>query len=297
MSKRQRANWLLPLALGLAAVGISPSASGQTGARQAAEWNRPVAPHAIAGPIHYVGAEGVSAYLIATPDGLILIDGGLPETAPLILNNIRALGHDPRRVKYLLVTHAHFDHAGGLAELKSATGAELVAVTAEREALEQGRHVGDNGNGIGRFAPVTVDRVIADGGNLSLGGVTLTAHVTPGHTKGCTSWTLPLTDGGRRHQAIFFCSTSVAGNVLVGNRAYPEIVSDYRRGFARLRRLQADIFLPNHPSFADLAGKRMRMAEGAPNPFVDRTELRRFVDRSAREFEAELARQKAAGRR
>ena len=268
-------------------------AGAQSGGSQAAAWNRPVAPYRIAGSVHYVGVEGVAAYLITTSDGHILIDGGLEASAPRILHSIRALGFRPRDVKYLLVSHAHFDHAGGLAALKAATGAQLVATAEERPALEQGRHFGDNDNGVGRFPAVRVDHVVRDGGRLSLGGVVLTAHLTPGHTKGCTGWSLPLVEAGRAHRAFFHCSSTVAGNVLVGNKAYPGIVADYRRTFARLKRIRADIFLANHPGFARLAEKRARVAARAPNPFVDPTELQRFAAASERDFEAELTRQQA----
>jgi len=282
-------------ALAVAIAAGAAAASAQTGASQAEQWNRPVAPYRIAGPVHYVGVEGIGVYLITTPRGHILVDGGLKDTAPRVLASIEALGLKPRDVKYLLITHAHFDHAGGLAALKAATGAKLVAIAEEREALEGGRHIGDNENGEGRFAPIKVDRVVRDGDTLSLGGLTLKAHLTPGHTRGCTSWTLPLVDAGKRHEAIFYCSTTVAGNVLVGNRAYPEIVADYRRAFARLKRIRADIFLPNHPGFGRLAEKRAAVGKGGANPFVDAGELARFVLASEKDFETELKRQE--GRR
>jgi metallo-beta-lactamase class B len=279
---------LAALALGVA----SPPPVARAQAFDAAAAQRPAQPFHIAGDLYYVGMQGIGAYLIATPKGHILIDGGFESSAPLVLTNIRALGFQPRDVKILLITHAHFDHAGGLAALKRATGARLLALAAEKPALEQGRHFGDNTNGAGRFPAVKVDQVIADGEVIRLGGAAVTAHWTPGHTIGCTSFTHALMDAGRMHNAVVYCSTTVAGNRLVANRAYPGIVADYRRSFAKLRALHADIFLANHPGFAHLDDKRARILPGRSNPFIDTGELSRFVAASERDFNAELARQR-----
>jgi len=261
-----------------------------------AEWNQPVEPYRIAGNVYYVGVRGIATYLVATPQGHILVDGGYEETAPVILGNVRKLGFRPADVKFLVVTHAHNDHAGGLAALKAATGAQLLALAAERKALEEGYNVGEFDYGVQRFTPVRVDRTLRDGETVRLGGSALTVHWTPGHTQGCTSFALPVVEQGRRHTALFFCSTTVAGNRLIGNKVYPEIVSGFRETFARLKRIRADIFLPNHPGFADLEGKRARVAAGRPNPFIDSGELQRFVARSERAFNAELARQRGVHR-
>lgn len=282
------------LLAGLAVIAASaPAAAREESVRS--QWNRPIEPYRVAGGVYQVGVKGIASYLIATPDGHILIDGGFEETAPIILANIRKLGFQPTDVKHLVITHAHNDHAGGLAGLKAATGAQLLALAAERRGLEEGRHDGEFNYEDVRFTPIRVDRIIRDGETIRLGGVALTAHWTPGHSRGCTSFTLPLVEAGRRHTAIFYCSTTVAGNRLVGNRTYPTIVADFRRTFARLRTMRADIFLPNHPSFARLEEKRLRVATGRANPFIDAGELQRHVASSERAFEAELARQ-AGGR-
>lgn len=279
-------------ALALATVAVPAGAQENETIR--ARWNRAVEPYRIAGGVYYVGVEGIATFLIATPDGQILVDGGFEETAPLILTNVRKLGFRPDDVKYLVVTHAHSDHAGGLSALKAATGARLLALAAERQGLEEGRNVGEFDYGVQRFAPVRVDRIIRDGETIRLGDAALTAHWTPGHTQGCTTFTLPLVEQGRSHTAVFFCSTTVAGNRLVGNRAYPGIVAAFRQAFSRLKRIEADIFLPNHPGFAKLEEKRARIAAGRPNPFVVPGELQRYVEASKRDFEAELARQRRA---
>ena len=142
--------------------------------------------------------------------------------------------------------------------------------------------------------PVKVDRVLADGDTVALGGVVLTAHVTAGHTRGCTTWTMPVLDHGTRHEVIFYCSTSVALNRLVPEPQYRGIVDDYHKSFERLDAMSADVFLANHKDFFDLWGKRARMRDGAPNPFVDPTELHRFVAGSRAQFESDLAAQAQA---
>lgn len=258
--------------------------------------NVPTEPFHVAGPIWYVGMEDVSAFLITTPSGHVLVDGGYERSPALIEANIRKAGFRVQDVKLILTTHAHFDHAGGLARMRQDTGATVVASGPERLALEAGRHIGDNENGVGRFARVHVDRVVADNGQIAFGGLLLTAHLTPGHTPGCTSWTIPFVEGGVRHTAIIHCSTTVAGNRLVANRGHPGIVGDYRRSFARFRRIQADVFLAVHPGMFDMAAKRARMAAGRPNPFVDPTALQTYNASAERAFEAELVRQQAAAR-
>lgn len=248
------------------------------------EWNVPVAPYHVVGNVHYVGAKGVSAFLITTPAGSILIDGGLPETAPLIAKNVAALGFDLRQVKYLLNSHAHFDHAGGLAELKRLSGARLVASRADAPALRAGAP---------NQPAVAIERVLDDGGTVELGGTVLTARVTPGHTKGCTTWTMKTREADKTYDVVFYCSTSVVDR-LVGNAGYPGIVADYEQSFVRLRALPCDVFLAPHPEFFAMASKLERRKPGAVNPFIDATELRRHVDASEQKFRAQLAKERGA---
>jgi len=258
------------------------------------EWNQPVEPFRIFGPVYYVGASDVTAFAFATPEGLILLDGGFPETASQIRKNLETLGFSIDQVKILLNSHAHVDHAGGLAELKRASGARLVASEGDAPLLEAG--------GRGDFAwgdelpypPVSVDRRVRDGDSVTLGGLTLTAHVTAGHTKGCTTWTAKLEAGGVVRDAVFVGSTSVADPEryrLADNPDYPTIAADYEATFARLRSLPCDLFLASHGSFFDLAGKskRLRMGLGMTNPFVDPEGYRDYVDRSERRFRELLA--------
>ena len=259
-----------------------------------ADWTKPVAPYRIVGSVYYVGSEGLSAFLIAGSKGHILLDGGMPQGgAALIEANIRKLGFKLEDVKILINSHAHIDHAGGLAQLKADTKARLHASKGDEWSLEHGQHFGDNENGPTPYPAVKVDRTIRDGRVIKLGENAITPILTPGHTSGCTTWSLPVREGAQTLTAVFYCSTTVAGNRLVGNAAYPRIASDYRASFARLKTLPADVFLPNHPQFGDLAGKRRRVARGGPNPFVDPGEMRRFVEESERAFEEELAKQEA----
>jgi metallo-beta-lactamase class B len=281
----------LILAALLIAGGAQAAEQPFSAERQA--WNRPQAPFHIIGDLYYVGMEGVSAFLIKTPDGLILTDGGLPESAPFIEQHIRALGFKLSDVKLLLNSHAHFDHSGGLAQLKKDTGARFYASEADRPFLESG-HITFGPSSRIDTTPIHVDHAVRDGEAVHFGGVTLTAHVMPGHTKGCTTWTMPMTDGGKTYNVMFFCSISVGGNPLVDNAAYPQIADDYKKSFARMDGMKADIFLAPHGEQFDLPGKLARLKPGAPNPFVDPGELHRYLAQARKDFDAELARQTAA---
>ncbi len=249
-------------------------------------WTQPTAPFRIAGNIYYVGTQGLASYLIATPRGLILLDATMEENVPAIERNIRTLGFRLSDVKILLNSHAHFDHAGGLAKMKRDTRAELDAMDGDVWALENGKHFGDQ-NYVGTFAPVKVDRRLKDGDTVSLGGVTMTAMLTAGHTRGCTTWTTNVRFRGRMRNVVFPCSLSVAGNKLYGNRTYPGIVADYRESFRRMAAIKADIVLPAHPEFADVMGRHRSGKWLAPGLLPD------MVVKAQVEFEKELRKQQA----
>jgi metallo-beta-lactamase class B len=261
-----------------------------------ANWTKPIRPYRVVGNIYYVGSEGLSAWLITSAEGHIVLDGGpSAEGGKLIERNIRQLGFQLSDVKVLINTHAHFDHAGGLAQLKADTGAKLWASRGDEPALEAGHHIGDNENGPTPFPAVKVDKRFGDNQKLKLGATTLVAHLTPGHTIGCTSWTTAVIEKGRPLTVTFPCSLSVAGNVLVGNKAHRGIVEDYRESFAKLRAIPTDVVLPAHEEQGDLLEKHEKLLRGDPNAFVDSTELTRFVDAYEAQFNKELARQQAAG--
>jgi len=260
------------------------------------EWTAPVRPFRIAGTIYYVGTKGLAAYLIVSKQGAILLDGTLPQNAALIERNIVSLGIPLRRVRLLINDHAHEDHAGALARIKRDTGARLLASAGDRWALEHGVNRGDTNYGVRRFPPVKVDGIVADGQTLRLGGIALTAHLTPGHTPGCTSWGMTIQDNGVPRRVLFLCSITVAGNRLVGNRAYPGIVGDYRATFAKLAAMRADILLTSHPEMADVLGREARREAGKADAFVDPAALPALVRESRMAFEDALAKARKAGK-
>lgn len=263
-------------------------------------WNKPQQPFHVIGNIYYVGMAGVSAFLIKTPDGLILTDGGLPESAPEIEKHIRQLGFRLAEVKVMLNSHAHFDHDGGLAQLKKDTGAALYASTADAPILESG-HIAFGPSSQIDTTPVHVDHKVQDGQTIRFGGVALTAHVMPGHTPGCTTWTydMPAAIAGTDHplKVMFFCSISVGGNPLVNNKAWPGIAQAYKASFARLGRMQADVFLAPHGEQFGLPAKLAKMKAGGPNPFIDPGELPRFLAKARADYDTELGKQMAAAKK
>jgi metallo-beta-lactamase class B len=259
---------------------------------QRVEWNQPADPFNIAGNIYFVGTAGLGAFLITDPKGHILLDGGLPESAPLIAANIQALGFKVEDVAYLLNSHAHADHAGGLAELKRLSGAKLVASAGDRPVIEAGEV--DFRQAV-PFPAVTVDEVVADGGAVRVGDTTMFAHVTPGHTKGCTTWTTKVQHLGKVLDVLFSCSLTVAGQDLVDDRGYPQAVADFTATFAKFKSLKADIFLANHPVFFDMEAKKARLGAGDKQAFVRPDELAVYVTEWQTAFDAELARQKSGG--
>lgn len=257
-------------------------------------WNQPVEPYRIAGNLYYVGASDITSFLIATPEGHILIDSGFVETVPIIQESMRKLGFKIEDVKILLNSHAHYDHAGGLAALKKITGARL-AVSEEDAALLARGGKGDHALGDQYpFEPVQADRILKDGDQVILGGSTLTAHLTPGHTKGCTTWTMKVQDGGKGRDVVFVCSTTILpGVTLVNNSKYPKVAEDYARTFKVLRSLPCDIFLAAHASFYDGLGKAERLRKGTEtNPFIDPQRYKAYLDRNEKVFEEQLQREK-----
>ena len=257
------------------------------------EWNKPFEPFRIIGNIYYVGATNVSSFAIKTSKGVILMDGGFPETAPQILGNLKKLGFDPKNVKILLNSHAHFDHAGGFAELKRVTGAKLYAAAGDKRVLEEGGH-NDFGFGDSMLFPkVKVDRTIRSGERVTLGDTELTATVTPGHTKGCTTWSMRTTEGKAEYNVVFICSLSVPGYNLVNSPKYPNIVDDYQHSFGLVKKMRADVFLAPHGDFFDLKVRFARLKAGDNKAFVDPTALRRYVAHAEEAFSKELEKQQA----
>jgi metallo-beta-lactamase class B len=283
----------------VAGLTLSLALAGAAAAQSPPNWTAPYEPFKLADNLYYVGTAGLASWLLTTPKGHILIDGAMPTSAKMIEGNIAKLGFKPADVKILLNTHAHFDHSGGLADLKADTGAKLYAAAGDRQALETGTYVGSEDVKAFDFKPVKVDVVLKDGQQVSLGGTTLTAHMTPGHSGGCTTWTFPLTVDGAKRQALLYCSTSVAANRLVSKAKgpqYPGIVADYQKSFAKLKTLKADVFLAPHAEQFGLAAKRAKLPVANPNPFVDPSELQKVVAASEAAFRTELAKQQEAAK-
>lgn len=253
-------------------------------------WNQPVTPFKIIGDIYYVGAADITSYLIVTPKGLILLDSGFAETVPQVTANIAALGFRLGDVKVLLNSHAHYDHAGGLAELRRKTGATLAASAADAALMARGGQGDPQFGDRFHYEPVQADRILHDGDTVALGGVVMIAHVTPGHTKGCTTWTMRVTDGGKPYDVVFLCGVTTPSYQLVGNASYPDIVADYTHSFATLRALPCDVFLGAHGIYYGLQGKITRLQKHEPgNPFVDPQGYKDYLAQAERDFKQKLA--------
>ena len=294
---------VLAVALAAGLIPVATQAADPYG-RDRPMWNAPMKPFHVVGDIYYVGMGDTSAWLIFTLQGFILIDGGLPESAAPIEANIKTLGFDIKDVKIILNSHAHFDHAGGLAKLKRDSGARLIASEADKPILEKG-HITYGPSAVPEddYPKVKVDRTVKDGDTVDLGGVTLTAHLTPGHTPGATSWTMPIVAGGQNHNVVFFSSMTAGGQGLVNNKAYPAIADDFRASFAKLKAMDADIFLAPHGDQMGMAKKVATLNDNeknkvvdAPNPFIDKAEFHRVVEGQERQFNAALAKEQAAMR-
>ena len=248
-------------------------------------WTRATAARHLIGPVDYVGTEGLASYLIKTDAGAILIDGTLAANVPAIERNIAARGTKVGDVKLMLLSHAHFDHAAGLAALQKDSGAALAVGAGDADAVATGIPPGETDYGVIRFPAARVTRAVRDGETVSLGHMTLTAIATPGHTPGCTSWAMRIVAAGKPRDILFLCSFTVAGNVLVGNKRYPGIVDDFRRTFDRLARVHADVVLPFHPEQVDLFARQM------DGRLIDPALLPRLVEEGRVAFEAALAKQ------
>jgi metallo-beta-lactamase class B len=251
-------------------------------------WSQPTKPFKITDNIYYVGTRGLASYLLVSDGQAILLDGTLAKNAGPIEDNIKALGFKLQDVKIILNSHAHYDHAAGIAQLKRDTGATFMAMEQDTPALESGTPEGDTNYGVVRFPAVKVDKVLHDGDIVALGKLRMTATLTPGHTKGCTTWSLTDIGAGAKRQVIFPCSISVAGNALVGNKGYPDIVKDFRTSFERLRAMKADIVLPSHPQVTGLFEQKARRDDGDENAFVEPGLLHEIVEQSRLAFEKEL---------
>jgi metallo-beta-lactamase class B len=258
---------------------------------------QPFPPHRVMGNIYYVGTKEYASYLITTPEGDILINSGPTEAVPLIRKSIETLGFKFSDVKILLISHAHWDHCAGSARIKELTGAKYMVMDADVPVVESGGkkdfQYGNNADSL--FQATKVDRVLHDGDEVRLGGVVLVAHLTPGHTKGCTTWTLRLADGGKMYNAVIVGSPNVnPGYKLVGNALYPQIAQDYERTFQVLKALPCDVFLGAHGDYYGMEAKFARLDKDTGNPFIDPAGYKAYVSKREQAFETELKKQREA---
>jgi metallo-beta-lactamase class B len=293
---RTRRRWLIALGV-IAALVVFLGYQWQAAIKR----NRsvPDEPFNIAGNLYYVGSTGVTAFLLTGPNGHVLIDGGYPETAPLIIGSISKLGFNIKDVRALLNSHAHFDHAGGLRELQDSSGAQLFISDGDADLITRGG-VGDRAYGplrflgIGRFPAPRIDHRFKSDTTIHVGPIAVTAHVTAGHTPGCTSWSFPVHHGDRDLLAVDICSLSLLPFMsFVEPESYPGIRSDFERSFRTLRDLRADFFLGAHGSFFDLERKRRESlnTKDPAEPFIDRAGYLEYIDAMEKRFRNELARE------
>ena len=250
------------------------------------------------GNVYYVGSKDLASFLITTPQGHILINSNLESSPPQIEQSVERLGFRFSDVKILLISHAHFDHAAGSARILQMTHAKYMVMDGDVSVVESGGRTDfQYGRSADMYFPrAKVDRVLHDGDEVRLGGVVLVAHKTPGHTKGCTTWTMTVSEKGKSYNVVIVGSPNVnPGYKLVNNKTYPEIAQDYRQTFRVLKGLPCDVFLGAHGSYYDMVAKYERMKQGGENPFIDPVGYKGYVAEREQAFEDELKKQE--GRR
>ncbi len=269
-------------------------------AQPSPDWTQPFPPFRIAGNLYYVGSKGLANYLVTTSNGHILINSDLEANVPLIQASVENLGFKFSDIKILLISHAHWDHDAGSAAIKSLTGAKYMVMAQDVPVVESGGKAdffyGNQAEGL--YPPAKVDRVLHDGEKVKLGEAELIAHLTPGHTKGCTTWTMQVWEANHPYQVVIVGSPNVnPGYQLLHNPAYPGIADDFARTFRVLRSLPCEIFLGAHGEYFDLEHKYERLQQGQPNAFVDPGGYLSFVKDHQQAFEKELARQTALSKK
>jgi metallo-beta-lactamase class B len=286
-----RRQWLAAVAVGV------PACVGEFGTPpQMRSWDRDFPPYRVIGNIHYVGSTELAQFLITTSDGNILLDTGFEDSVPRLRANIRRLGHRFEDVKFVLSSHAHIDHVQAHAVVRAQTHAKVVASAADAPFISSGGKGESVYDGTYSWRPCPVDRIVDDGDLVTLGETTLTARVTPGHTKGATTWTMQVEESSRRLDVVFFPSANINPGVrLVDNPRYPAIAQDFERSFAIWKSLSCDVFLGAHGEFYDMESKYDRLEEDAdksarrPNPFIDPDGYRKAISEAERRFRREFA--------
>jgi metallo-beta-lactamase class B len=258
------------------------------------DWTTPFPPFHIAGNLYYVGSADLASYLVVTLKGLILINSNLASSPPLIRKSVVALGFKWSDIKILLISHAHYDHCSGSARILKETGAKYEVMDADVSVVESGGRTDFQygSDATMYYAPAHVDRVLHDGDTVSLGGTVLTAHLTAGHTRGTTTWTMDERESGRMLHVVIVGSPNVnPGYKLIKNTVYPQIAADYKHEFAVLNNLPCDIFLGAHGSYFDMKEKYAKFKNGDRDAFIDPAGYKAYIADRQQAFEAELARQ------
>lgn len=293
MQKNCLSLWIIFVGALVAVIGLAgtPYAQGN------ADWTEPFPAFKIAGNLYYVGSKGLASYLITTSEGHILINSDLEENVPLIRASVEKLGFKFADIRILLISHAHWDHNASSDTIKKLTGAKYMVMEADVSAVESGGKTdfqyGNDPSTL--YTPTKVDRVLHNGDEVQLGGAVLTAQLTPGHTKGCTTWTMKVREAGKVHNVVIIGSPNVnPGYRLVNNTAYPQIAADYEKMFRVLKSLPCDIFLGAHGSYFDLESKYARLKEGSLAAFVDPQGYKKYIAGKEQAFMTELAKQRSA---
>ena len=260
----------------------------------------PFPPFRIVGNVYYVGSKGLASYLITTPQGHVLINSNLEADFPLIRTSVEKLGFKFSDVRILLISHAHWDHDAGSAIIKKMTGAKYMVMDADVSLVESGGKTDPtrDASSSNVYQATKVDRVLHDGDEVKLGDTILVAHLTPGHTKGCTTWTMRVRDAGKTYDLVIVGSPNVnAGTKFLNNVLYPQIAADYERMFRVLKSLPCDFFLGAHDTYFDMEAKYALMKDAAESPFIDPDGYKKYVAQKEQDFRVELEKQKAIAAR
>ena len=288
MTRHTRAILISALALMITVIVAAQNAPVQN------DWTDPFPAFRIGGNLYYVGSKGLASYLITTPEGHILINSDLEANVPLIRASMESLGFKFSDIKILLISHAHWDHCAASATIKRLTGAKYMVMEGDVDVVESGGksdfQYGNDPTTL--FPPAKVDRVLRDGDEVKLGDAILTARLTPGHTKGCTTWTMKVNDGSKLRDVVIVGSPNVnPGYKLVGSTLYPRITEDFEKTFRVLKSLSCDYFLGAHGSYFDLETKYKQLKTGNSSAFIDPAGYKSFVEDREQAFRSELKKQ------
>ncbi|MBD8900596.1 subclass B3 metallo-beta-lactamase [Rhodanobacter sp. DHG33] len=285
-------SWIAQSAYAQPRATIQVNTAGYSACAHDSSWIMPQRPFRIYGNTWYVGPHGLTVLLITDPAGDVLIDGGIAEHTSLIEENIQKLGVKLHDIKWILNTHAHCDHAGGIAQLAGDTGAQVIANVADTPLLKRGGHDDPEYNNEFPFPPVNVERSVTNGESLKLGNLLLTAYSTPGHTKGNTTWSWTSCEHARCMQMVDIGSLSAPSFKLIDNPKYPDVVKDFRYSFAMVAKLRCDIALGPHPDMVDFWDRVAKREHGDANALIDPGKCRAYAIDAQKNFEEELSKQR-----